>query len=233
MIYVISDLHGYPLDKFKKLLKKAGFGSHRGDFLYILGDVVDRNGDGGAQMLYWLTEQPDIQLILGNHEAMLMACDFIFDEITPETIKNLDTQKMELLDNYVKNGGGVTIQGLAKLSKDQRMYILEYLKECPLYETVCIKDKDYLLVHAGLDNFSPDKKIDDYTADELIWTWPEIDDEYYTDIMTIFGHTSTSSYGEEYMGKIIKTKTWMDIDVGAGFGREPVLLRLDDMKEFR
>ena len=113
------------------------------------------------------------------------------------------------------------------------MYILEYLKECPLYETVCIKDKDYLLVHAGLDNFSPDKKIDDYTADELIWTWPEIDDEYYTDIMTIFGHTSTSSYGEEYMGKIIKTKTWMDIDVGAGFGREPVLLRLDDMKEFR
>ena len=45
--------------------------------------------------------------------------------------------------------------------------------------------------------------------------------------------TSTVAYGEEYDGKIIKTETWIDIDVGAGFGRQPVLLRLDDMKEFR
>ena len=40
MIYVISDLHGYPFDKFMALLKKAGFSEN--DFLYVLGDVVDR-----------------------------------------------------------------------------------------------------------------------------------------------------------------------------------------------
>ena len=45
MIYVISDLHGYPHDSFLDLLDRAGFGNN--DFLYILGDVVDRNGDGG------------------------------------------------------------------------------------------------------------------------------------------------------------------------------------------
>ena len=28
-------------------------------------------------------------------------------------------------------------------------------------------------------------------------------------------------------------RTWIDIDVGAGFGQEPVLLRLDDFEEFR
>ena len=44
MIYVISDLHGYPLEKFKMLLEKAAFSND--DFLYVLGDVVDRNGDG-------------------------------------------------------------------------------------------------------------------------------------------------------------------------------------------
>lgn len=49
MTYVISDLHGYPLEKFKKLLEKADFSGD--DFLYILGDVVDRNGDGGVEML--------------------------------------------------------------------------------------------------------------------------------------------------------------------------------------
>ena len=42
------------------------------------------------------------------------------------------------------------------------------------------------------------------------------------------------NYGEEYLNKIIKTKTWIAIDMGAGDGiTEPVLLRLDDMVEFR
>lgn len=49
MTYVISDLHGYPLEKLKKLLAKADFGED--DFLYILGDVVDRNNDGGVEIL--------------------------------------------------------------------------------------------------------------------------------------------------------------------------------------
>ncbi len=44
MTYVISDLHGYPIEKLKMLLEKAGFCED--DFLYILGDVIDRNGDG-------------------------------------------------------------------------------------------------------------------------------------------------------------------------------------------
>ena len=43
--YVISDLHGYPISRLKQLLGKAGFGSR--DFLYMLGDVIDRNNDGG------------------------------------------------------------------------------------------------------------------------------------------------------------------------------------------
>ena len=46
MTYVISDLHGYSIEKLKMLLKKANFGED--DFLYILGDVIDRNGDGGV-----------------------------------------------------------------------------------------------------------------------------------------------------------------------------------------
>lgn len=39
MTYVISDLHGYSIEKLKTLLKKAGFCEN--DFLYILGDVID------------------------------------------------------------------------------------------------------------------------------------------------------------------------------------------------
>ena len=231
MVYVISDLHGYSMRKFRALLKKADFSEN--DFLYIIGDVVDRNGDGGVEMLLWLLEQPNVQLILGNHEEMLLACDFLFEEITEESIERLDHDKMFLLTNYMYNGGKVTMESLKALSKDQRSAIIEYLRECPLYETVEAGDKDYLLVHSGIENFSPGRKLSDYTSKELLWTRPDLNDRYYDDIITVFGHTPTIHYGKEYAGKILITKTWIDIDVGAGHGVEAVLLRLDDGKEFR
>lgn len=96
-----------------------------------------------------------------------------------------------------------------------------------------IRDKVYIIVHSGLGEFAPDKHIEEYTVEELLWTWPELTDKYYKDIYIVFGHTPTLSYGEQYKDKIIKTETWMDIDMGAGFGREPVLVRLDDMAEFK
>ena len=231
MVYVISDLHGYSMRKFRALLKKADFSEN--DFLYIIGDVVDRNGDGGVEMLLWLLEQPNVQLILGNHEEMLLACDFLFEEITEESIERLDHDKMFLLTNYMYNGGKVTMESLKALSKDQRSAIIEYLRERPLYETVEAGDKDYLLVHSGIENFSPGRKLSDYTSKELLWTRPDLNDRYYDDIITVFGHTPTIHYGKEYAGKILITKTWIDIDVGAGHGVEAVLLRLDDGKEFR
>ena len=80
MNYAISDIHGYPLDKFLQLLNKAGFGND--DYLFILGDVIDRNGDGGVEMLQWIMLQPNVELLLGNHEDMLLKCAFLFDEIT-------------------------------------------------------------------------------------------------------------------------------------------------------
>ena len=105
-VYVISDLHGLELAQLKKLLQKAGFGPD--DWLYILGDVVDRNGDGGVEVLCWLLEQPNAQLILGNHEAMLLSCAFVFDHITNESIQEITAEKIELLNNYIQNGGDVT-----------------------------------------------------------------------------------------------------------------------------
>ncbi|MDO4422999.1 MAG: metallophosphoesterase [Eubacteriales bacterium] len=229
MIYVISDLHGYPHEKFLALLDKAGFG--KDDFLYILGDVVDRNGDGGVETLNWLMYQTNVQLILGNHEAMLLACSFVFDEITEDSIESLTAEKIDMLTRYQLDGGDITLKAMQKLPKETQQDILDYLRDCPLYETVNAGGKDFILVHAGLGNFDPYKQIEDYTTEELLWSWPELTDVYYKDKMTIFGHTPTFSFGDEYEGKIIKTDTWIDIDVGTGFGREPVLVRLEDMRE--
>ena len=231
MIYVISDLHGYPHNKFLKLLRLAGFGGN--DFLYILGDVIDRNGDGGVGTLEWLLYQPNAELILGNHEAMLISCEFLFDEITDDSIGNLTAEKMGLLETFELNGGGVTLKAMRKLPKEMREDIFGYLREAPLFETVNVGDRDYLLVHAGLDNFAPDKKLSEYEPDDFLWRSPRIDETYFDDMTTVFGHLPTFSYGEEHKGTILKTDTWIDIDAGAAFGEEPVLLRLDDMAEFR
>jgi len=231
MIYVISDLHGYPHERFLQLLEEASFGKN--DFLYILGDVVDRNGDGGVETLQWLMYQTNVQLILGNHEAMLLANAFVFDEITGDSIDALTAEKIDMLTRYQLDGGDITLKAMQKLPKDTQQDILDYLRDCPLYETVSAGGRDFILVHSGLDNFASDKRIEDYTSEELLWAWPELTDVYYKSVTTVFGHTPTLAFGDQYKDKIIKTDTWIDIDMGAGFGREPVLLRLDDMKEFR
>ena len=116
MTYTISDLHGYPLEKFKKLLAKAGFGED--DYLYILGDVIDRNGDGGIEMLQWLMYQYNIQMLLGNHEAALLSCAFLFEEVTEESIAAMDTEKMQLFAEWTANGGDITVRELGKLNKE-------------------------------------------------------------------------------------------------------------------
>lgn len=228
MIYVTSDLHGYPFEKFKELLDKVNFSND--DFLYVLGDVIDR-GEDGIKYIKWLMAQPNAQLILGNHEAMMLACDFLFEEITEDSINNLTGEKLDTYMIWMSNGGQATINALSSIRKNEIKYILEFLRDSPLYDVVSVNDKDFILIHSGLGNFKPDKKLREYTVDELLWTRPKVTDKYFDDIITVFGHTPTVRYGDEHKGKAFVTPTWINIDAGAGIGYEPMLLRLDDMKQ--
>lgn len=233
MIYVTSDLHGLALSDLKCLLEKVDFKDS--DWLYILGDVIDRRGDGGVEILKWLLTQSNVQLILGNHEAMLLSCDFLFEEITEESIDNL-SEKLELLDNYKNNGGDATLEALAKLRQEEPETvcdIIDYLRDAPICEAISVGDRDFLLVHAGLEGFSRNKSPEDYDYDEMLWTSPAIDEEYFDDIITVFGHTPTLYYGEEHNGRVLFNKTWIAIDVGVCHNNPPVLLRLDDLQVFK
>ena len=231
MIYVTSDLHGYPLDCFQALLRRAGFGDR--DFLFVLGDVIDRNGDGGVEMLRWMMVQPNVQLILGNHEAMLLACDFLFDEITEDSLARLTTDQMAALADWMANGATPTLETLRALNKKDREAVadvLDYLRDAPLYDTVSLENGDFLLTHSGLDNFAPERGLDDYAPDELLWCRPDPEQRYFGQVTTVLGHTPTDAYGAP--GRAFHPPTWIDIDTGAAQGRAPMLLRLDDLKEF-
>lgn len=229
MIYVTSDLHGYPLAKFKELLKKANFSDD--DYCFVLGDVIDR-GPESIELLKWMMMQQNIELIMGNHEAMLLACSFLFDEITDESLDNLNEEDMAAFNTWVANGGRETLKELSECDGETVMQIVDYLKDTPLYDSVRVNNKDFLLVHSGLGKFDPNKKVEDYSIDELLWTRPKLTQKYFDDMITILGHTPTHFYGAEHRGKAIKTPTWIDIDTGAAYGGSPMLLRLDDMREF-
>jgi serine/threonine protein phosphatase 1 len=229
MIYVISDLHGYPLENFQDLLEKAGFSDN--DYCFILGDVIDR-GEDGVQLLEWLMYQPNIQLLLGNHEAMLLSCDFLFEQIDEKTVSKLSCEQLACLEEWKNNGAEPTLRGLLSLDPDARCDILEYLRESPFYEKVEVGGREFILTHSGINNFSSEKDVSEYHPDDLIWNRPEITDTYWSDKTVIFGHTPTHYYGKEHKGRILVTDTWIDIDTGAACGLSPTLLRLDDMKTF-
>ena len=234
MIYVTADLHGIHPDSLQKLLAKANFSED--DFLFILGDVIDR-GAYGAELLTWLTQQPNMELILGNHEAMLLSCGFLFADVNEKSLDCLTMENMELVQNWADNGGQPTMRGFRKLLKqDPELVagILEYLQDSPLYEEVEAGGKEFVLVHAGLgESFSPEKRLDDYSAEDLLFSRPNPDTRYFTDKTVVFGHTPTYYYGEGYRGKPVYTDTWINIDTGVYAGNSPVLLCLDNMKEYK
>lgn len=215
------------------MLNNVGFTDE--DTLFVLGDVIDRNGDGGIGLLRYFMTQPNIELIIGNHEEMLLACGFLFNEISDDALPFSNIGNAMAYFNYLSNGGRVTIESLRELSKNEPgavSGILDYLREAPHIGAVTVGGRDFLLVHSGLGGFDPCKKISEYKPEDLLWTRPEIDTDYFDDIITVFGHTPTLYYGDEYRGKVLKTRTWIDVDVGAGQGFPPAMLRLDDLEVF-
>ncbi len=232
MIYATSDLHGYPLDSFLRLLETAGFGDD--DCLYVLGDVIDRHGDGGIAALRWMMSRPNVELILGNHEEMLLSCAFLFTEITDANLDDLDENQLRRLAQWMRNGSKPTMKALLELKNRNPGALndlLDYLRDAPLYAAVSAGGKDFLLVHSGLGNFSPERKLSDYEPEELLWHRPAPGEVYFPEITTVLGHTPTGYlFGEK--GKMFRTETWIDIDTGAAGSGAPMLLRLDDLQPF-
>lgn len=232
MIYATSDLHGCPPQEFRQLLQKAGFSDE--DFLFVLGDVIDR-GECGIDLLLTLSQMGNAQLILGNHEAMMLSCKFLFQEVSEESLECLTVENLALMQTWLDNGGNSTIQAMRKLTKaDPELAdgIWDYLADAPLYDIIRAGNRTYILTHSGLGNFSPGKDLDDYTPEELLMHRPDLTERYFTGATVVFGHTPTLLYGEAYAGHALRTDTWINIDTGATAGGTPILLRLDDGKEF-
>ena len=229
--YVMSDLHG-EYDLYIKMLEKISFSE--ADTLYILGDILDR-GSGPIRIMLDVMQRHNVHVLAGNHCVMALEClKFLMHEITEVQIEKIEEEMYEKLLCWVQNGGGSTILEFSKLNALQRTEIIDYIENLELYAEVTVNDKNFILVHAGLRNFSEDKPMWEYELDELVWTRPDYEIPYYNEKFVVSGHTPTAVIiGNPKPGYIFKMNNHIAIDCGACFKRGRLgCLRLEDMVEY-
>jgi len=99
-----------------------------------------------------------------------------------------------------------------------REEVLNFLEDFSLYEELTVGEKQYLLVHGGLGGFTPEKRIEEYSLHDLVWTRPDYQKEYVADTYLVTGHTPTQTIPEnDNPGYIYKKYHHIAIDCGACF----------------
>lgn len=201
MKYVISDIHG-DYKRYIEMLKLINFNEN--DVLFVLGDVIDR-GAHGIQILQHMMKYENIIPILGNHELMAYKeLKFLSREITEESLEEFDEERLQQLLVWMSNGGEPTIKAFRALSVEERKEILEYLQEFWGFFEVEAGGREYLLVHAGFENFEPDKPIEEYSLEELVWARMDPEKSYFQDKVLVVGHTPTRIFHAKLQGKLIE-----------------------------
>lgn len=231
MNYVISDIHG-EYEKFITLLEKINFSEK--DTLYVLGDVVDRGAEPIKVLQYMMTRQ-NIIPIMGNHEVMALdGLKLLSGEISEDIVNHLSSEQLEMMSAWIKIGASNTIGGFTKLGSDERIKILEYISGFLPYKKVSAGGNDFLLIHAAIKDFDPDKPLDEYSVDAFVWGRIDYNFPYFDDIYTVSGHTPTQGIKENPRpGYIFRANNHIAIDCGAcrRDGRLACLC-LDTLEEF-
>ena len=115
-----------------------------------------------------------------------------------------------------------------QISKLQQVF-----KSLRFHEQVTAGEKDYVLVHGGLDHFTPKRPLSDYGLHELIFNSPDYSKEYFPDRYLVTGHTPTQFISENRTpGRIYRANNHIAIDCGASFGGNLGAICLETGEEF-
>lgn len=228
--YCISDIHGC-YDEYMELLEKIHFSDE--DTLYNLGDIIDR-GPEPMKVLRDIMARPNVISILGNHEYMAYTIlSRLNVEITEGNVETqLDRNLMEGIAVWFSNGGRVTLDAFRHLSREDKTAVLEFMSDMDLYEEIEVSGQDYILVHAGLGNFTPWKPLERYSIDELVWDRSDYGRVYHDDRILITGHTPTVNLADDNEGTIVRKNNQIAIDCGCCFGFQLGALCLETGEEF-
>ena len=212
---------------FQRMLKQIRFSAQ--DILYVLGDVVDR-GPHGIQLLQQLMVAPNIRMLLGNHELLML------DYFRPGAAQ-------AQIARWNQNRNEDTREAFRRLPQREKEDMLLFLETRPDWVEVTVKDQSFHLVHGW-----PGENRHD-----CVWGRPAGDDTLspFRRRRVIIGHTpvplvrhrsdaALNRYFEELKNtgghvEILHAPGFIDIDCGCGHSAPGCCLgclRLDDMMHF-
>ena len=248
MFYAISGLNG-DYDAYKRVLAKLRFKAlddieeedimneeavintlEGEDVLYVLGDIIGA-GDGSMKILQDMVGRDNVIAIAGDNELRI-------------------TQSLRALDDHIRSTGDVppaaimdkitsmlgeelsgAVKEFVELEDDDREDILDYLDEISeeAFLEVMMARKKYVMVHAGIRNFDPDKELDDYEAEDFTSEPADLDKTYYRNRTLVVGHVPTTELIGD--GRIVKKNNNIAIDCGCGRGGQMGIFCLNNGTE--
>lgn len=233
MTYAMSDIHGN-LRRFRSVMAQINLQPE--DTLYILGDVIDRYPHG-IEILQELMSMPNVKLLLGNHEYMMLeALGVPYEEREPR--RSLCSR----VGLWYDNGGEVTHDAFKCLDSSTQEQLVEYLKGLPVNLDIQVNGKKYKLVHAApIEGYVENDDMHHSAVHYAVWQRLRRWDTNPVPETLIFGHSATKHYQRCHPMKIYYGINMIGIDCGSGYP-EPeecywpqgrlACLRLEDMKEF-
>lgn len=215
--YVMADVHGCAEACFA-LLDKINFSLE--DTLFVLGDAMDR-GPEPMKVIRDLMQRENVFYILGNHDVMFLeVLRRLNVELNEENASALTQEDFQVYFDYIQNGGEETLRQFRRLSPEEQADIRDYLESSPFYETIEHDGKLYILVHAGIDNFDPEKELDEYDPEDFLWTRPDYGIKYFPGdrIFLVTGHTPTPAIRSDKRPLVYTEHNHIAIDCGCVFG---------------
>lgn len=219
MIYVTSDIHGH-YSLLMQRLDEVGFDKDE-DTLICVGDLVDR-GNENIECLELLDEKWFVAT-RGNHDQ------WCIDGLT---------NTHSAYYHRMRNNGGEWWYHLDKETQDYWAYRIRNL---PLYDVVCVDDKQVLFVHADVGN---DGNCSDSFSNLHLWSRASADAQEGDDVVVrgydvvVHGHTPIQAIGEyDYRVQCDFGNEWLVkgnrcfIDSGVFFSKKLNVILLENLMD--
>ncbi len=243
-IYTVSDLHGQ-FDTFEKGLEIIDFG--KDDYLYVLGDAIDRGPDG-IRILWHVMQHHNMDLLIGNHEFMMLNSV----NLDGEAFCDGDDTTLWLYPN----GGVTTFEQYIELNDAERSRLIRWLRARYVVKTIEVADKKICLTHSYYDPACENKRYSALSYGDvwnIVWSsiWREDELSHAADIYEkyaytfITGHVPVQTVRKREQLPIpsnplsrITHGNLINIDGGCAMGKRAdiingaIFLRLDDFREF-
>jgi len=213
------------------MLEKINFSDN--DTLYVLGDSIDRGLDG-IKLLQHMMKQPNIIPIMGNHEYTALSIFKTIRGYTAEQyVMSCDRQYAPVLWHWFEAyGGEPTLDAYEALTDEEQEQIIEYILKMSPCAKITIRNKTYILVHAGLPVGANTDNLGFFPPDAFMTVEADYRKKYFRGAYLVTGHVPTFHIDRSFRGKIYKKKNHLAIDVGAAYGQRMGCICLDTHEEF-